>query len=63
MLLGYIKTKRYVPDSDAAWNTVEKLPNRVSFGTAISPVYYFISILVVALLCGIIIFFVKRTYV
>jgi hypothetical protein len=63
MIIGYIKTKRYVPDIEAAWNNVEKLPNRVSFGATISPAFYFLSLVTVALLCGLIIFLSKRTFV
>jgi hypothetical protein len=63
MIIGYIRTKRYVPDMDAAWNNVEKLPNRISFGVTISPALYFLSLVIVALLCGLIIFLSKRTFI
>jgi hypothetical protein len=47
MTIGYIRTKRYVPDMEAAWNNVEKLPNRISFGDTISPALYFFSLVIV----------------
>jgi hypothetical protein len=63
MIIGYISTKRYVPDMEAAWNNVEKLPNRISFGATISPAFYFFSLVIVALLCGFIILLSKRTFI
>jgi hypothetical protein len=63
MIIGYIKTKRYVPDIEAAWNNVEQLPNRVSIESTNSPALYFLSFVIVALLCGLIIFVSKRTII
>jgi hypothetical protein len=63
MIIGYIRTKRYVPDMEAAWNNAEKLPNRISFGATISPALYFPSLVIVALLCGLIILLSKRTFI
>jgi hypothetical protein len=35
MIVGNIKRKRYVPDIEAAWESVEKFPSRISFGPTI----------------------------
>jgi hypothetical protein len=63
MIIGYIRTKRYVPDMEAAWNNVENLPIQISFGAKITPAFYFLTLFIVALLCGLIIFLSKRIFV
>jgi hypothetical protein len=64
MIIGYIRTKRYVPDMEAAWNNVNNLPNRITISApTISPAFYFLSLVIVAILCGLIIFFSKRIFV
>lgn len=64
MIIGYIRTKRYVPDMEAAWNNVDNLPNRIIIrAPTISPAFYFLSLVIVAILCGLIIFLSKRIFV
>ncbi|WP_232354016.1 hypothetical protein, partial [[Bacillus] enclensis] len=64
MIIGYIRTKRYVPDIEAAWNNVDNLPNKITISApTISPAFYFLSMVIVAILCGLIIFLSKRIFV
>lgn len=56
MIIGYIKTKRYVPDVDSAWESVNKLQKKVEFGRAVSPVFYLGSFVGVTAICGLLIF-------
>ena len=60
MTIGYIKTKRYEPDIDSAWNNAERLTNNVSIGTSVSPYSYMVSILIGTVICALIIAVVNR---
>ncbi|MBH9968984.1 hypothetical protein, partial [[Bacillus] enclensis] len=63
MIIGYIKTKRYVPDMEAAWNNADNLPNEITISAPnFSPAFYFLSLVVVAILCGLIIALSERTF-
>lgn len=63
LVIGYIKTKRYVPDIDSAWDRVNKLPNEVEFGRTVSPVFYFGSFAGVTVICSLIIFVLKEFFI
>lgn len=63
MVIGYIKTKRYVPDIESAWESVNKLPNEVEFGRTVSPVLYLGSFVGVTVICGLIIFVLKKSFI
>lgn len=56
MALGMIRTKRYVPDIDRAWEQVNELPSEVEFGRTFSPAAYIVSFAAVSLICGLILF-------
>jgi menaquinol-cytochrome c reductase cytochrome b subunit len=56
MVIGYIKTKRYVPDIDSAWERIDKLQNEVKFERTVSPAVYLISFVGVTIISGLIIF-------
>ncbi|MDQ0859410.1 hypothetical protein [Bacillus sp. V2I10] len=55
MIIGYIKTKRYVTDIESAWDNAGTLQNKVSFGSTISPGFYLVSFVGVTVICGLII--------
>ncbi|TDL82798.1 hypothetical protein [Peribacillus frigoritolerans] len=63
MGIGYIKTKRYIPDIERGWENVNNLPNEVEFGRKVSPVKYIGSFVGVTLICGLIIFVLKISFI
>jgi menaquinol-cytochrome c reductase cytochrome b subunit len=63
MIIGYIKTKRYVPDIDSAWESVNKLQKEVEFGRTASPILYLGSFVGVAVICGLVIFLMKKSFI
>lgn len=60
MLVGYIQTKKYVPDINHAWEDVEVLQNEVAFGAVGSPLFFIFTFVGVALVSGLIIFLYKK---
>lgn len=54
MTIGIIRTKRYVPDIDRAWEKVIELPSEVEFGRTVSTAAYAVSFTSVTLICGLI---------
>ena len=60
MVVGYIKTRNYKPDIEGAWEKVEILQNEVAFGKSSSPFLYLLTFIVVAVICGWIIFSYKK---
>jgi hypothetical protein len=60
MLIGYIKTKRYVPDLEAPLNKIEYLENNVTFATSIHPANYVLSLAGVAMICYLLIIVFKK---
>ncbi|WP_411334581.1 hypothetical protein ACK1LH_04225 [Metabacillus indicus] len=62
-VIGYIKTKRYVPDIDSAWESVNELANEVEFGRTVSPVFVLGSFVGVSVICGLIIFVLKQALI
>ncbi len=61
-VLGYIKTLNYRPDVAGKWDEIEFLQNEVAFGMVISPMFYIISFIGVAIICGLILFLYKSIY-
>ena len=61
MLVGYIKTKNYKPDFTSKWDNVETLQSEVAFSKAHSPLLYLFIFVVVTVICGIIIFYTKKS--
>ncbi|WP_144555263.1 hypothetical protein [Bacillus sp. X1(2014)] len=55
LVVGYIKTKSYMPDIENKWENVETLQNEVAFGAVGSPLFFLFTFIVVALICGLII--------
>jgi hypothetical protein len=62
MLVGYIKTKNYIPDIADTWDKVEILQNEVVFGKVISPPFGLFSIAGVAVIFGVIILSYKKLF-
>ncbi|MCO0599674.1 hypothetical protein ACFTQL_06070 [Peribacillus butanolivorans] len=62
MIVGSIKTSQYKPGIENAWGQAETLQNEVVFGKVISPSVYLLSLVGVALICGIIIFSYKKIF-
>ncbi|MFE4354202.1 hypothetical protein ACFVSS_24655 [Peribacillus butanolivorans] len=62
MIVGSIKTSQYKPGIENAWGQAETLQNEVVFGKVISPFVYLVSLVGVALICGIIIFSYKKIF-
>ncbi|MFC0562167.1 hypothetical protein [Halalkalibacter alkalisediminis] len=54
-IVGYIKTRNYKPDIVNKWEKVETLQNEVAFGVVVSPLFFLITFIGVALICGLII--------
>jgi menaquinol-cytochrome c reductase cytochrome b subunit len=63
MVIGYIKTKRYVPDIESTWESVNNLTSEVEFGRTVSPVFYLGSFVGVTVICGLIIFVLKISFI
>ncbi|MCV9885524.1 hypothetical protein [Metabacillus halosaccharovorans] len=59
MVVDYIKTRNYNPDIEGAWENVEILHNEVAFGKSSFPFLYLLTFIVVAVICGWIIFSYK----
>ena len=57
---GYFKTKYYEPDIADTWNNVDILQSEVAFGQAISPLFYVLSLVGIAGICGIILFLYNK---
>jgi hypothetical protein len=55
LVVGYIKTKNYIPDISNTWVTVETLQNEVAFGAVGSPLFFLVTFIGVALISGLII--------
>ncbi|MFB7638634.1 hypothetical protein [Peribacillus butanolivorans] len=62
MIVGSIKTSQYKPGIENAWGQAETLQNEVVFGKVISLSVYLLSLVGVALICGIIIFSYKKIF-
>lgn len=62
MLIGYINTKRFVPDVVNTWENVELLQNEVAFGKVISSDAYLISFVGVSVICGFILFLYRKRF-
>ncbi|MED3688422.1 hypothetical protein P4534_06250 [Peribacillus butanolivorans] len=62
MIVGSIKTSQHKPGIENAWGQVETLQNEVVFGKVISSSVYLLSLVGVALICGIIIFSYKKIF-
>ncbi|WP_226526873.1 hypothetical protein [Metabacillus niabensis] len=60
MMVGYIKTRNYKPDIVDAWEKVEIHQNEVAFGNSSSPFLYVVTFIIVAVICGWIIFSYKK---
>lgn len=63
MVIGFIKTKRYVPDIESVWESVDKLPNKVEFGRTVSPIFYLGSFVGVTVFCGLVIYVLKESLI
>ncbi|TDL76148.1 hypothetical protein [Peribacillus frigoritolerans] len=61
--IGYIKTKRYIPDIGRAWENANNLPNEVEFERKASPAIFIGSFIGVTLICGLIIFTLKISFI
>lgn len=51
--IGYIKTKNYKPDWEAAWTNADNLPSEITFGYAPSPFLNMGAFIGTVLGCGI----------
>lgn len=60
ILVGYIKTKNYVPDIASNYENVMYLQNEVTFGVIFSPFYFVLTFVGVTAICGLILFFFKN---
>ncbi|KOS67787.1 membrane protein [Lysinibacillus contaminans] len=58
MIVSYIKTRNYKPDIASAWDNVDTLQSEVVFSKANFPFLYLFTFVGVAVICGIIIFFI-----
>lgn len=63
LVIGYIKTKRYVPDIDSAWESINNLPKEVEFRRSVSPLFIFGTFVGVTVVCGLIIFVLKQALI
>lgn len=55
LIVGYITTKTYKPDIEDEWGNVKMLQSEVAFGVSGSPLFFLITFISVALICGLII--------
>ncbi|MFD6438454.1 hypothetical protein ACFWDG_01255 [Peribacillus sp. NPDC060186] len=62
MIVGSIKTIKYKPGIENAWDQARTLQHEVEFGKFISPSVYLLSLVGVALICGFIIFSYKKFF-
>ncbi|MED3562023.1 hypothetical protein [Bacillus xiapuensis] len=61
-LVGYIKTSLYKPNIQSEWDNLNTLQNEVAFGMTVSPVFIILTLVGVAVICGIIIYFYKKLF-
>jgi menaquinol-cytochrome c reductase cytochrome b subunit len=57
ILIGYIKTRSYEPDFSSNWETLHVLQNEVAFGSTISPLFFLVTFIGVAVIGGILLYF------
>ncbi|MFK2826893.1 hypothetical protein QYG89_14655 [Bacillus sp. B190/17] len=63
-IIGYIKTIFYQPDISGTYNTVETLQNEVAFGgVVIHPFLFISSFFGMAIICGVLIIFLKKVMI
>ncbi|OCA88644.1 hypothetical protein F7984_03360 [Pradoshia sp. D12] len=60
LIVGYITIKTYKPDIKDEWENVKMLQSEVAFGTVGSPLFFLITFIAVALICGIIITTIRK---